>query len=78
MRIIQQWSDIFHDSKLILDISGVANKMDLHCLPYCPSLFLVYRPSHIKILKDIRASLFNFTHKVPFMKFYAQNMYMYY
>ena len=24
MRIIQQWSDIFHDSKLILDISGVA------------------------------------------------------
>ena len=26
MRIIQQWSDIFHDSKLILDISGVANQ----------------------------------------------------
>ena len=24
MRIIQQWSDIFQDSKLILDISGVA------------------------------------------------------
>ena len=26
MRIIQQWSDIFHDSKLILDISGVATQ----------------------------------------------------